>query len=148
MRPRFYDTYAEQKQDQRIGFIAFPIVTLAIWLTIVLLQGQINTFDTSATAAQLKQAITVLPWAVNFLVIVPLLILRWHIAIGYFVSLAGWTVLSIGLGLIGLVIFFASTPLLALTDLVGLVIFLLVLLVISVLFVWKMIGLLRNWWAV
>lgn len=148
MRPRVYDAYAEQKQDQRIGFIAFPIVTLAIWLTIVLLQGQIDAFDRSATAAQLKQAITVLPWAVNFLVIVPLLIFRWHIAVGYLVSLAGWTVLGIGLGLIGLVIFFASAPLLALTDLIGLVIFLLVLITISVLFVWKMIGLLRTWWAV
>src|SRR5438128_91737 len=134
VRPRVYDSYVEQKRDQRIGFIAFPIVNLLVWITIVVLQQQIDSLDVSANAVRIKLTITWLPWVVNGFFLLWALIFRWSIGTGYLVSFAGFTATAIGLGLIGVVVFFAVTPLLALTDLLGVVIFLFVVLAVSIWF--------------
>jgi hypothetical protein len=148
LRPRMYDSYAEQKIDQRIGFIAFPIVNIIVWAAIQLLSSQLNSLDTSLGAMRLRTAITWLPWVVNGLVLLWALIFRWHIGTGYLISFAGFAVTGIGLGLITMLVIFASTPLFALTGLIGLILFLLLLFGSGLWFLYKMFGLLRRWWAV
>jgi hypothetical protein len=105
-------------------------------------------FDQAATVAKLRAASTWLPWAVNGFVLIVAAIFRWHVAVGYLVSLGGFLVTGVGLGLIGVVVSFVSVPLLALTGLIGLLVFLLVMLAASVWFLVKMFGLLRKWWAI
>jgi len=148
LRPRVYDSYAEQKMDQRIGFIAFPIVNIIVWAIIQLLSGQVSSLDTSPSAMRLRLTITLLPWVVNGLVLLWALIFRWHIGMGYLTSFAGLAITGIGLGLITMLVIFASTPLFALTGLIGLVLFLLLLIGSGLWFLYKMFGLLRRWWAV
>jgi len=148
LRPRVYDSYAELKVDQRIGFIAFPIVNIIVWVVIQLLSGQVSSLDTSPSAVRLRATITLLPWVVNGLVLLWALIFRWHIGTGYLISFAGFAATGIGLGLITVVVIFASTPLFAMTGLIGLVIFLVLLIGSGLWFLFKMLGLLRRWWAI
>ena len=148
MRPRTYDSYADQKYDQRIGFIAFPIVNILIWVVITLLSQQISRFDLSSSASGLRLAVTYMPWIVNGALLLWAFIFRQQIGVGYLVSFAGFAAAGIGLGLIGMVALFVSTPLLALTGLIGVVIFLGLLLVGGIWFLVKMLGLLRRWWAI
>jgi hypothetical protein len=150
MRPRVYDSYAEQKIDQRIGFIAFPIVNIIVWLVAGMLLAQTTGvgIDQASNVARLRAASTWLPWVVNGLVLVWAAIFRWHIGVGYLVSCGGFLATGVGLGLIGVIVSFVSVPLLALTGLIGLVVFLLLMLVASIWFLMKMLGLLRRWWAV
>lgn len=148
MRPRVYDSYADQKRDQRVGFIAFPIVNILIWVVTNMLSQQISRFDLSANAYSLRLAINYLPWVVNGVVLLWAFIFRQHVGVGYLVSFAGFAVTGIGLGLITMIAFFVTTPLLALTGLIGAVILLAVLLVAGIWFLVKMFGVLRNWWAI
>ena len=150
MRPRVYDSYAEQKIDQRIGFVAFPIVNIVVWLIAGMLLAQTTGagIDQAATVARLRAASTWLPWVANGFVLILLAIFRWHIAVGYLVSFGGFLVTGVGLGLIGVVVSFVSVPLLALTGLLGLLVFLLLVLAASIWFLLKMFGLLRRWWAI
>ena len=148
MRPRVYDSYAEQKHDQRIGFIAFPIVTIILWIVTALISGQINPFDTSAGAYSMRSLVVWLPWAVNGLILVGTLIVRRHIAFGYLVSLLGFAIVGVGLGLISVVAYFVSAPIQALFELGGFLFFLLLILVVGGWFLFKMFGVLRRWWAV
>jgi hypothetical protein len=145
-----YDSYAEQKIDQRIGFIAFPIVNIVVWIIAGMLLAQTNGagFDQAATVAKLRAASTWLPWVVNGFVLIVAAIFRWHVGVGYLVSIGGFLVTGVGLGLIGVVVSFVSVPLLALTGLLGLLVFLLLMLAASIWFLVKMFGLLRRWWAV
>jgi hypothetical protein len=148
LRPRVYDSYAEQKIDQRIGFIAFPIVNIIVWAAIRLLSAQLSSLDVSPSAVRLRTTITLLPWVVNGLVLVWALIFRWHIGTGYLISFAGFAATGIGLGLITVVVIFTSAPLFATTGLIGLVLFLLLLFGSGLWFLYKMFGLLRRWWAI
>jgi hypothetical protein len=150
MRPRVYDAYAEQKIDQRIGFIAFPIVNIVVWLVTGMLLARTTGagIEQASNVATLRTAASWLPWVVNGLVLIWAAIFRWHIGVGYLVSCGGFLVTGVGLGLIGVVVSFVSVPLLALTGLLGLLVFLLLILVASIWFLLKMFGLLRRWWAI
>ncbi len=148
LRPRVYDSYAEQKIDQRIGFIAFPIVNIIVWAAIQVLSQQVSSLDTSPSAMRLRTIITLLPWVVNGLVLLWALIFRWHIGTGYLISFAGLAATGIGLGLITMLVIFASTPLFALTGYIGLILFLLLLVGSGLWFLYQMFGLLRRWWAI
>lgn len=148
MRPRTYDAYADQKHDQRIGFIAFPIVNIVVWIVAGLISGRINPFDGSPGADGLRAAVVWLPWIVNGVIVLGALIFRRHIAVGYLISLVGLTVVGVMLGLIGVVAYFVSAPIQAIADLIGFVIFLLLTLVVGGWFLFKMFGVLRRWWAV
>jgi hypothetical protein len=145
---RAYDSYAEQKHDQRIGFVAFPIVNIILWIVTALISGKINPFDRSADAYGMRSMVVWLPWAVNGLIMVAALILRRHIAFGYLISLVGFAIVFVGLGLISVVAYFVSAPLQALFDLGGFLFFLLLILVVGSWFLFKMFGVLRRWWAV
>ena len=148
MKGQRYDSYAAQKYDQRIGFVAFPIVNIIVWIVGALISGQINPFDTSAGAYGMRSLVVWLPWIVNGLIVLGALILRRHIAFGYLVSLAGFTTVGVGLGLISVVAYFVSAPLQAVFDLVGFLIFLLLIIAVGGWFLFKMFGVLRKWWAV
>lgn len=148
MRPRVYDSYAEQKVDERIGFILFPIVNLVAWVAAGLMRGQISRFDLTAGAANMRTLVVVLPWLVNGLVLAWALIFRWHIGTGYLISLAWLGATGLGMGLLLELAYLFFSPLLALFGLIGLAVTLLVLLAILIWYLVKMIGVLRRWWRV
>lgn len=148
MRPRVYDSYAEQKVDERIGFFLFPIVNVVAWVTAALLRGQISRFDLSSGAANMRTLVVLLPWIVNGLVLAWALIFRWHIGTGYLISLAWLGATGLGLGLIVVVAYFFFSPLLALFGLVGFAVTMLILVSIWLWFLVKMLGVLRRWWRV
>jgi len=148
MRPREYDSYADQKFDERIGFIMFPIVNLVVWTAAALLRGQISRFDLTPGAANMRTLVVVLPWIVNALLLAWALIFRWHIGVGYLISLAWLGITGLGLGLIMVVAYFFFSPLLALFGTIGLGVTLLLLLAIWIWYLVKMVGVLRRWWRV
>jgi hypothetical protein len=150
VRPRVYDSYADQKIDQRIGFIAFPIVNILVWLVAGMLLARTTgaSVDQASNVATLRAAANWLPWIVNGLVLIWAAIFRWHIGVGYLVSLGGFLATGLGLGLLWVIVSFVSVPLLALAGLIGLVVFLLLMLAASIWFLLKMFGLLRRWWAI
>jgi hypothetical protein len=150
VRPRVYDSYAEQKIDQRIGFVAFPVINIAVWIIAGMLLAQTTGagIDQAATVARLRAASTWLPWVTNGFVLIVAAIFRWHMAVGYLVSLGGFLVTGVGLGLISVVAYFVTAPLQALFDLGGLLFFLLLILVVGGWFLFKMFGVLRRWWTV
>ena len=150
MKPKVYETFAEQKLDQRIGFIAFPIVNLIVALLGWLLSGWVDSITVEPTGRypSLRLAITALPWVVNGVLLLWAAIFRRYIASGYLVCLGGIAVVGAILGLIGVVAFFLAVPLSALIGPIGDLIFLLLALGGSIWFLLKVWPLLRNWWAV
>ena len=150
MKPKVYDSFAQQKIDQRIGFVAFPIVNVAVWLLAWLLNSWVNsiTIEPSVQHPNLRLAITLLPWVVNGLLLIWAAIFRRYIASGYLVCLGAVLVVGAILGLIGVVAFFLAIPLSALIGPIGDLIFILLALGGSIWFILKVIPLLRNWWAI
>jgi len=150
VKPKEYETFAQQKIDQRIGFVAFLIVNL----TIVLLAWALSNWVTSITIEptvrhpNLRLAIAVLPWVVNGLVLIWAVIFRRYIASGYLVCLAAMLIVGTILGLIGVVAFFLAVPLSALIGPVGDLFFILLALGGSIWFLLKVIRLLKQWWAI
>ncbi len=148
MRPKVYETFAEQKADQRIGFIAFPILNILVWLAVWLLSRYVDsiTVEPSVRHPNLRLAITLLPWVVNGLALLWAVIFRRYIASGYLVFLGAFMVVGSILGLIGLIAFFVSVPLTALTGLLGALIFLLLALGGCIWFMLKLVPIFRRWW--
>jgi hypothetical protein len=148
MRPKVYETFAEQKADQRIGFIAFPILNILVWLAVWLLSRYVDsiTVEPSVRRPNLRLAITLLPWVVNGLALLWAIIFRRYIASGYLVFLGAFLVVGSVLGLIGLIAFFVSVPLTALTGLLGALIFLLLALGGCIWFMLKLVPIFRRWW--
>ena len=137
MKPKVYESFAEQKIDQRIGFCAFLIVNLVMWPIVWLLSGR-------ATST----IIALLPWVVNGLLLIWAAIFRRYIAGGYLVGLGGTLVVGAILGLIGVVAFFLSFPLSGLLGPIGDVIFLALALGVAIWFILKVIPIFRSWWAI
>ena len=147
MHPKVYDTFADEKRDQRLGFVAFVLVNLLVVIAVELLSEGINHFDRSFDTSLTRTVIVVLPWALNGLVLPWTLIFRRQITVGYLVALGGCAITGIGLGLIAMVTYFVSAPLQGLLGLFGPLAFLLLAIVCSGWFLWRMIRLLRTWWA-
>ena len=150
MKPKVYETFAEQKIDQRIGFCAFPIVNVVVWLLAWLLSSWVDsiTIEPTARHPNLRLAITLLPWVVHGLLLIWAVIFRRYIASGYLVFLGALLVVGAILGLIGVVAFFLAIPLSALVGPIGDLIFVVLALGGSIWFILKIIPLLRNWWAI
>jgi hypothetical protein len=150
MKPKTYDTFAEQKIDQRIGFVAFPVVNLVIGLLAVLLTRWVDsiTVEPAVRHPNLRLAITLLPWVANGLLLLWAAIFRRYIASGYLVCLGGILVVGTLLGLIGIVAFFLAVPLSALVGPIGDLIFILLVLGVGIWLLLKVFPLLRNWWAI
>ena len=150
MKPKVYETFAEQKIDQRIGFCAFPIVNVVVWLLAWLLSSWVDSITIQPTVRHpnLRLAITLLPWVVNGLLLIWAVIFRRYIASGYLVFLGALLVVGAILGLIGVVAFFLAIPLSALVGPIGDLIFVVLALGGSIWFILKIIPLLRNWWAI
>ena len=137
MKPKVYESFAEQKIDQRIGFCAFLIINLIVWLLIWLLSDRAD-----------STIIALLPWVVNGLLLIWAAIFRRYIAAGYLVGLGATLVVGAILGLIGIVAFFLSVPLSALLGPIGDLIFLVLALGAAIWFIAKVIPIFRNWWAI
>ena len=150
MKPKTYETFAEQKIDQRIGFVAFPVVNIVIWLLVWLLSRWVDSITVEPTVRHptLRLAITLLPWVGNGLLLLWAAIFRRYIAAGYLVCLGAVLVVGSILGLIGVVAFFLAVPLSALIGPIGDLIFILLALGGSIWFLLKVWPLLRNWWAI
>ena len=150
MKPKVYESFAQQKIDQRIGFVAFPIVNLVVWLLVWLLSSWVDsiTIEPTVRHSNLRLAITLLPWVVNGLLLIWAAIFRRYIAGGYLVCLGGMLVVGAILGLIGVVAFFLAIPLSALIGPIGDLIFIVLALGGGIWFLLKIIPLLRNWWAI
>jgi hypothetical protein len=148
VKPKEYESFAEQKIDQRIGFVAFPIVNAILWLAVWLLNGWIDsiTIEPSVRHPNLRLAITLLPWAVNGLVLLWAAIFRRYIASGYLVFLGGMLLVGTVVGLIGVVSFFLSVPLTALTGPIGALVFLILVIIASIWFMLKVVPLFKSWW--
>ena len=150
MKPKVYETFAQQKIDQRIGFVAFPIVNLVIWLLVWQLSSWVDriTIEPTVRHPNLRLAITLLPWVVNLLLLLWAAIFRRYIAGGYLVCLGAVLVVGAILGLIGVVAFFLAIPLSALIGPIGDLFFILLALGGSIWFILKIIPLLKHWWAI
>jgi hypothetical protein len=150
MRPKVYDTFAEQKIDQRIGFVAFLIVNVLVGLLTGLLSRWVDsiTIEPTVRYPTLRLAIALLPWAVNGLLLLWAAIFRRYIAVGYLVSLAGVLVVGAVLGLIGVVSFFISVPVTALIEPLGTLVFLGLALAGSIWFILKVIPIFKGWWQI
>lgn len=150
MKPKVYETFAEQKIDQRIGFCAFPIVNVVVWLLAWLMGSWVDsiTIEPTVRHPNLRLAITLLPWVVNGLLLIWAVIFRRYIASGYLVFVGALLVVGAILGLIGVVAFFLAIPLSALVGPIGDLIFVVLALGGSIWFILKIIPLLRNWWAI
>jgi hypothetical protein len=85
MKPKEYETFAEQKIDQRIGFVAFPIVNIVIGALVGLLSSWVDriTIEPTVRHPGLRLAIAALPWVVNGLLLLWAAIFRRSIASGY-----------------------------------------------------------------
>jgi hypothetical protein len=148
VKPKVYETFAEQKIDQRIGFVAFPIVNAIVWVAVVLLSRWVDSITVEPTVRHpnLRLAIALLPWVVNGLVLLWAAIFRRYIASGYLVFLGGLLVVGMVLGLIGVVSFFLAVPLTALTGSAGALFFMIVAIITSTWFMLKVMPMFRNWW--
>lgn len=148
MKPKVYETFAEQKIDQRIGFVAFPIVNAIVWVAVVLLGRWVDsiTVEPAVRHPSLRLAIALLPWVVNGLVLLWAAIFRRYIASGYLVFLGGLLVVGTVLGLIGVVSFFLAVPISALTGSAGALFFMMVAIIASTWFMLKVMPMFRNWW--
>ncbi|HEU5099553.1 MAG TPA: hypothetical protein VFU22_11070 [Roseiflexaceae bacterium] len=148
LRPKEYETFAEQKLDQRIGFIAFPIVNAIVWVVIVLLTRWVDsiTIEPTVRHPNLRLAITLLPWVVNGLVLLWAAIFRRYIASGYLICLGGLLVVGTMLGLIGVVSFFLAVPLTALIGSAGALLFMILAIIASTWLMFKIMPMFRNWW--
>jgi hypothetical protein len=150
VKPKVYESFAEQKIDQHIGFVAFPVVNAVVWLLAWLLSTWVDsiTLEPSVPHPNLRLAIALLPWVVNGLVLLWAAVFRRYIAGGYLVFLGGLLVVGTLLGLIGVVAFCVSVPLTALTGLGGGLAFLALALAASIWFMLKVIPMLRKWWEI
>ena len=85
MRRKVYTTDRERKGDQAIGFVAFPIVNVALWIvTNRMLTHAVTTFP-RLSYGQAQTGILLIPWLVNGLVIVLAFLFRPEIGKGYVV---------------------------------------------------------------
>jgi hypothetical protein len=150
MKPKRYESFAQQKIDQRIGFVAFLVVNLVVGLLVGLLSSWADsiTVEPNVRHPNLRLAIMVLPWVVNAVLLIWALIFRRYIAAGYLVCMAGLLVVGVILGLIGVVAFFLAIPLSALIGPIGDLIFIVLALGGGIWFIVKVIPILRNWWEI
>jgi len=150
MKPKVYESFAQQKIDQRIGFVAFLIVNVVVGVLIGLLSNWVDsiTIEPTVRHPNLRLAIALLPWVVNGLLLIWALIFRRYIAVGYLVCLGGLLVVGALLGLIGVVAFFLAIPLSALIGPIGDLIFVVLALGGSIWFIVKVIPIFKNWWEI
>jgi hypothetical protein len=150
VKPKVYESFAQQKIDQRIGFVAFLVVNIVVGLLVGLLSSWVDsiTIEPTVRHANLRLAIALLPWVVNGLLLIWALIFRRYIAVGYLVCLGGLLVVGTILGLIGVVAFFLAIPLSALVGPIGDLIFIVLALGGAIWFILKIIPLIRNWWEI
>jgi len=78
MKPKVYETFAQQKIDQRIGFAAFPIVNIVVGLVVWLLSGWVDsiTIEPAVRHPNLRLAIALLPWVANGLLLLVVWVIR------------------------------------------------------------------------
>ena len=150
MKPKVYESFAQQKIDQRIGFVAFLLVNVVVGLLAGLLSSWVDsiTIEPTVRYPNLRLAIALLPWVVNGLLLIWALIFRRYIAVGYLVCLGGLLVVGAVLALIGVVSFFISVPVTALIEPLGTLVFLALTLAGGIWFILKVIPVFRHWWEI
>ena len=80
MKRKVYTTRRERMTDQILGFLAFPLVNVPLWIIVWVISQMIN--------SPLIFLISVLPWLVNGIVIVLAFLLRPQFGVGYMAFIA------------------------------------------------------------
>lgn len=80
MKRKVYATRRERVTDQIIGFLAFPLVNVPLWIIVWVISQIIN--------SPLIFLVSVLPWLVNGIVIVLAFLLRPQFGVGYMAFIA------------------------------------------------------------
>ena len=81
MKRKIYTTRREQMTDQIIGFLAFPLVNVPLWIIYWLIPLWVD-------SQLLAMVVVALPWLVNGIVLILALLWRPWLAIGYLVFIA------------------------------------------------------------
>ena len=80
MKRKVYTTPRERLTDQIIGFLAFPLVNVLLWIIVWVIPQMID--------SPLIILVSVLPWLVNGIVIVLAFLLRHQFGVGYMAFIA------------------------------------------------------------
>ena len=111
MKRKVYATPRERKTDQFMGFWAFPIVNVPLWLIYQMLYSRLPAEVAATGAASLGQVrilVTALPWLVNGIVLVLAFVFRPQLGVGYVTSAAIALIVVIALGALFLAACFLS----------------------------------------
>ena len=126
-----------------IGFLAFPLVNVPLWIILWMISQRID----SQSQSQLLTLVLALPWLVNGIVIVLAFLLRPEFAIGYIAFIGASIALVIALGILVVAACFVIIPLAPIIgDLANWVFLLLIVVGLFGLVVWA-IDLIANWWS-
>ena len=93
MKRKVYTTRRERRTDEIIGFLAFPLVNVPLWIFLLLVAQMID-------SQLLETLVSALPWLVNGSVVVLALLLRPEFAIGYIAFIAFAVTLVTALGIL------------------------------------------------
>ena len=81
MNCKIYTTRGERMTDQIIGFLAFPLVNILLWIIVRVISQTVNSPPLIILAS-------VLPWLVNAIVIILAFLLRPQFGVGYMAFIA------------------------------------------------------------
>jgi len=88
MKRKIYATARERRIDQLIGFVAFYLVSIAIWFVADRLLALATAVFHISYDGGLRTLALLIPWCAHGIVVVPALVFRPHIAIGYMVAIS------------------------------------------------------------
>jgi hypothetical protein len=91
MKRKVYNTRRERMTDQIIGFLAFPLVNVTLWISLLRVSEIID-------SQLLATLVSALPWLVNGSVVALALLLRPEFGVGYiaFIGVAVAVVMALG----------------------------------------------------
>jgi hypothetical protein len=91
MKRKIYTTRRERMTDQIIGFLAFPLVNVTLWISLLRVSEIID-------SQLLATPVSALPWLVNGSVVALALLLRPEFGVGYitFIGVAVAVVMALG----------------------------------------------------
>jgi len=100
MKRKVYTTPRERKADQLMGFWAFPIVNVPLWIIYQMLYSRLPevTATDAASLGPIRTLVSAMPWLVNGIVLVLAFLFRPQLGVGYvtFVAVALTVVTLLG----------------------------------------------------
>ena len=103
MKRKVYATRRERMIDQILGFVAFPLVNVPLGIILWLIGSEVD--------PRWLTPLSLLPWLVNGLVLVPAFLWRPEFAIGYITFIGVVVALALGLSAVVVAACFVIIPL-------------------------------------